>query len=676
MEHISHDDTAQRIDLISELLCICLSSSTRLLPCCVLHRGSIDDVGEKVTPKILFYDSFGQCLKLHKEWLQNSIKNFIIRSKNENNSKRKREKKNHVEARYDRSDDDDIVIAYVSGNSPDMLLSVLACTSSTLKPAIPALLNTRWTPSEMISSLKSTADNVYDATKTKRRRQIYTILLHDGSALLENTAHQVSNGLRKVRNQQNTYCLPIPLFSQTYSVAQSPADICHPPSNDSDNIVLQRRMRTYQKKASKSDAIILFTSGTTGGVKGVRLSDRALLVQALAKNYEPCGYSAATAMLATTVPLFHVGGLSSFIAVILAKGQLIFPARDGIYISNKSTRSRKNNSKSNTFQVQDISKSLQDTFLPANTLVVVPAMLVSFFLDNNHDNKTRQKQQQQQFLKTRLILIGGQSVSNKILEQTRQTFPNARIVQTYACTEAASSLTFLTLAENNSSKHTNNGIDSHILSIKKPLPIAGDCVGIPPSHIELRIYPRKPSSQNTLTTTVVEPILNPYELGLIATKGSHVMNGYWQRGNMKNKNMNSINSNNRWFISNDLGYWDEQGMLYFGGRAKDVIRTGGETVLCQEVERIIQMHPIVVECAIFPRRDDQYGEIVACALVTQQIGIISINDIKQWCQQNGLAGYKRPKILFFLETLPRNSSGKILKHKLVSQFGSRIRSKL
>jgi len=586
MEHKSHDDTTQRIDLTSELLCICNNILTRSLPCCVLQRGSIDDVG-RVVPKILSYDSFGQCLKLHKEWLQNSIKNFIIRSKNENNSKR--EKKNCVAARYDRFDDDDIVIAYISGNSPDMLLSVLACTCSTLKPAIPALLNTRWTPSEMIASLKSTKDNVYDAAKKKKRRQIYTILLHDSSPLLENTAHQVSIGLRKVHNQHNTCCLPIPLFSQTYSVAQSPTYIYHPPTNDSDNIVLQRCMRTYQGKASKNDAIILFTSGTTGGVKGVRLSDRALLVQALAKNYEPCGYSAATAMLATTVPLFHVGGLSSFIAVLLAKGRLIFPARDGVYTSNNSTRNRENNSKRNTFQVQDISKSLQDTFLPANTLVVVPAMLVSFFSDNINNNMMRQKQQQQQFLKTRLILIGGQSVSNKILEQTRQTFPNARIVQTYACTEAASSLTFLSLAEYDPSKYTNNGIDSHILSTKKPLHLTGDCVGIPPSHIELRLYPRKSSSQNTLATTVVEPILNPYELGLIATKGSHVMNGYWQRGNMKNNNMNSINNNNRWFLSNDLGFWDEQGMLYFGGRAKDVIRTGGETVLSQEVERVIQL---------------------------------------------------------------------------------------
>ena len=604
MEHnnIFHE---QQIDLVSELLLISNNTTTGSLPCCVLQQESIkydssdengneneNDVGRGLlAPKILSYDSFGQCLKLHKEWLRNTIKNFTIRIRSENKNNIEVKKKND---QYDNDDDDDddddddIVVAYISNNSPDMLLSVLACTSSTLRPAIPALLNTRWTPTEMISSLKSTTDNINNRRR-RRRRQIYTIILHDNSTLLENAARHVSNGLMEMGmyNQHSTCCLPIPIFSHTHmSSYTSPyPSISYPKStvidsgtsssSSSSSIVLQRRMQDYQETANKNDAVILFTSGTTGGSKGVRLSDRALLVQALAKNNEPCGYSTVTAMLATTVPLFHVGGLSSFISILLAKGRLIFPAR-GEYTNRHSS-----SSSSNSFQVQDISKSLQDTFFPANTLVVVPAMLDSFY---TYNNKIRHKQQQ--FFKTRLILIGGQSASDKILQQTRQTFPNARIVQTYACTEAASSLTFLSLNSSCSSNGTK--------------PIAGDCVGIPPSHIQLRIYPQTSSPQNATAiavaaTAALEPILKPYELGLIATKGHHVMNGYWQRGNTINNtnntsiNNNNNNNNNQWFISNDLGFWDEQGRLYFGGRAKDVIRTGGETVLSQEVERVIQL---------------------------------------------------------------------------------------
>ena len=87
-------------------------------------------------------------------------------------------------------------------------------------------------------------------------------------------------------------------------------------------------------------------------------------------------------------------------------------------------------------------------------------------------------------------------------------------------------------------------------------------------------------------------------------------------------------------------------------------------------------HPEIVECAIFPRKDDRYGEVVACAIVTKGGGSIPLDTIKEWCRQNGLAGYKAPKILFFIKSLPRNTSGKVLKHKLVTQFGSNPRSKL
>mmetsp|Transcript_15929 Transcript_15929/g.32644 ORF Transcript_15929/g.32644 Transcript_15929/m.32644 type:complete len:179 (+) Transcript_15929:1-537(+) len=178
------------------------------------------------------------------------------------------------------------------------------------------------------------------------------------------------------------------------------------------------------------------------------------------------------------------------------------------------------------------------------------------------------------------------------------------------------------------------------------------------------------------------------------------MNGYWQRGKKENnRNLRSSNSNNNktmvesstsnhydnhWFISSDLGFWDDQGRLCFGGRAKDVVRTGGETVLAREVEQVVLDHPDVAECAIFPRKDHRYGEAVACAIVLknprssiQYTGSLSNETIKKWCQQRGLAGYKRPKIVFLVDSLPRNSSGKILKHKLVSRFGNEeLQSKL
>jgi acyl-CoA synthetase (AMP-forming)/AMP-acid ligase II len=124
------------------------------------------------------------------------------------------------------------------------------------------------------------------------------------------------------------------------------------------------------------------------------------------------------AMLATTVPLFHIRELSSSLAVVLAGGHLIFP--------NTTTTTR--------FDAGHVWQSLSFPHTPVNVLVVVPAMLVTLF-----GNHTFSKA----YANVRLLLIGGQSATRTTVEQISKVFPNARIVQTYACTEAASSLTFL-----------------------------------------------------------------------------------------------------------------------------------------------------------------------------------------------------------------------------------------
>jgi acyl-CoA synthetase (AMP-forming)/AMP-acid ligase II len=198
-------------------------------------------------------------------------------------------------------------------------------------------------------------------------------------------------------------------------------------------------------------------------------------------------------------------------------------------------------------------------------------------------------------------------------------------------------------------------------SIKGPTLPNGDCVGTPPSHVDIRLYRKSGKALNILTL--------PNEPGIIATRGPHLMNGYWQRGSARQQN-----NRTGWFLTNDLGFFDKNGQLHFCGRVKDVIRSGGETVLAQEVERVLLKHPDISECAVFPRKDERFGEAVACAIVTKRPPLV-LGAIKHWCKEKGLASYKRPRYLFLVDSLPRNSSGKVLKHKLVDMFGS-LRSKL
>jgi acyl-CoA synthetase (AMP-forming)/AMP-acid ligase II len=618
----------QRHTLLSELERV--SSTFPESPCCNILSDPNDMQLQRSSSKILTHQSFWKCLCLHQVWLDNALENIVSRMTT-------------------ISSDVDIAIAYLSSNSIDMLASVLASTVSlnsttkTTRKTSTALLNTRWTPTEMIAALQPRSDTTTSVT----------ILLHDSN--FQFTAQKVAADIRAMSRDSIQYqaiCMPIPALSQSFLQSiQDPFSVVTtgflPP--------LPHRQTTILDNASRDDALVLFTSGTSGGgPKGVRLSHRALLIQALAK-LEPttCAYSPQTQMLASTVPLFHVGGLNSLLACLLAGGCLVFPATVP---------------SSSSFRVQDIFSSLCTRFT-TNTLVVVPAMLSALYTWMDH-HKSHHRDCHI-FPDVCTILIGGQSASAALLQRTRATFPKAKIVQTYACTEAASSLTFWNVTTKLSEEDMQNS--------NNLVATSGDCVGYPPKHVELQLRVFKENSDNCNgsrpSNNSAAAISTPYTLGVIASRGPHLMNGYWtQRGTGICNNdglRHDDDDDDHWFVGGDLGYFDKNGRLYFGGRVQDSIRTGGETVLAVEVERVMEKHPDVLDCAAFPLSHDKFGEAVACAVVLKsENNATDLSTWKSWCKRHGLAGFKHPKVVFAVDSLPRNSSGKILKHQLVAKFGT------
>jgi acyl-CoA synthetase (AMP-forming)/AMP-acid ligase II len=169
------------------------------------------------------------------------------------------------------------------------------------------------------------------------------------------------------------------------------------------------------------------------------------------------------------------------------------------------------------------------------------------------------------------------------------------------------------------------------------------------------------------------------------------MNGYWSAStdivDAKNADPSLVRasklpsgaSTGHWLVTSDVGYWDSGGNLWFCGRRTDSIRTGGETVLAGEVERVLALHPLIVDAAVFGLPDDKFGHTVACAIVAvpqmppQEGGSrnpLTVTDIRSWCDQCGLAGYKRPRKMYHVDSIPKNSSGKALKYLLVERFSS------
>jgi acyl-CoA synthetase (AMP-forming)/AMP-acid ligase II len=562
-----------------------------------------------------------------------------------------------------------LYLVYLSSNNIDLILSVLACsslsndTNNTVSSAaaaaiVPTLLNTRWTTAEMVKALRPKEHAVAGI--------VYSIQY-------EKQAHELAQRLGKGRLGRT--CFPIPHFSHAcfkLTVNTMHDETCAPrnASFPSDGAVfdeiqrLAARDRNCAAAAAAAadadqDAVILFTSGTSSskGAEGVRLSHRALMVQALAKLLPPVSYSNRTILLATTVPLYHVGGFSSILAVWMAGGCLAFPAA-----------SSASSPPSPSFDPPQVFRSIRTAHV--NTLVVVPAMLHA--LRTSHEAGLA-SESSSAYPYVRCILIGGQSASEALIRYCRETFPNARLVQTYACTEAASSITFRRVK--------GGGGDD-----EPPSPgavFAGDCVGTPPPHVEVAILPlQQQRDDNDMNLSAVDGGPEPQiddrgAVGVIATRGPHVMSGYWDSSTLASPPQASIShapESYNWHVTGDLGRIDDRGQLWFCGRVSDSIRTGGETVMAGEVERVLQVHPDVVDVAVFPLPDDKFGQIVACAIVCRERGCdICADDrlvslVRTWCNQHGLAGYKRPKRVFVVNELPKNASGKTLKYLLVERF--------
>jgi fatty-acyl-CoA synthase len=122
-----------------------------------------------------------------------------------------------------------------------------------------------------------------------------------------------------------------------------------------------------------------------------------------------------------------------------------------------------------------------------------------------------------------------------------------------------------------------------------------------------------------------------------------------------------------WFHSGDLGYYDEHGLLHVVDRKKDMIKTGGENVASREVEEIIYRHNGVHEVAVFGLPHPVWVEAVVAAVVPRDGTILTEEDLFSHCRAH-LAGFKTPKRVFFVDALPKNPSGKLLKRLLRERF--------
>ncbi|MGD8522138.1 MAG: long-chain-fatty-acid--CoA ligase [Desulfobacterales bacterium] len=152
------------------------------------------------------------------------------------------------------------------------------------------------------------------------------------------------------------------------------------------------------------------------------------------------------------------------------------------------------------------------------------------------------------------------------------------------------------------------------------------------------------------------------EIGEIIIKSRRNMSGYWRNPDATQKAIK-----NGWLYTGDMGYYDEQGYIYIADRKKDMIVTGGENVYPKEVEEVLYRHPAVLEAAVIGIPDDYWVERVHALVVLRQGAQASAEEIMDFCKSH-IAHYKAPKGVEFLESLPKNPQGKILKKEIRKRY--------
>ncbi|MGN6816772.1 MAG: long-chain-fatty-acid--CoA ligase [Solirubrobacterales bacterium] len=184
--------------------------------------------------------------------------------------------------------------------------------------------------------------------------------------------------------------------------------------------------------------------------------------------------------------------------------------------------------------------------------------------------------------------------------------------------------------------------------------------------------PRKPGSIGTPLEEVEMKIVDEDdnevpqgEVGEIVIRGHNVMKGYWQRPDATAEAMRG-----GWFHSGDMAKADEDGYFFIVDRKKDLIIRGGYNVYPREVEEILYEHPKVREAAVIGVPDDEWGEEIGAAIVLHEGEELTAEEVSQYVKER-IAAYKYPRIVWFLDDLPKGPTGKILKREIVSPPASR-----
>ncbi len=267
-----------------------------------------------------------------------------------------------------------------------------------------------------------------------------------------------------------------------------------------------------------------------------------------------------------------------------------------------------------------------DRFLPEKVLKTIQEKNVTFFagVPTMYSALLNVKNKDQFDLSNlNLCISGGAAMPQQTMEDFEKTF-NVKILEGNGPTET-SPVAYV------------NPVDGERKS---------GSVGLPIPETEVKIVDE---NDNELAVN---------EIGEITVRGEHVMKGYFKMPEATAETLR-----NGWLHTGDLGKMDEDGYVYIVDRKKDMINVGGMNVYPREIEEQLYRHPKIKEAAVVATKDELRGEIPKAVIVLKDNEMATEREIQKYCMQY-FANYKVPKLVDFIEELPKNATGKIDKKTL------------
>lgn len=362
-------------------------------------------------------------------------------------------------------------------------------------------------------------------------------------------------------------------------------------------------------EAGPDDALCLtYSSGTTGIPKGAIITHRGALNNCRAVVQHMLKLTQDDVGLAV-MPLFHVGGMWYHLFPSFASGGTT------IMLSE--------------FDPRAVLAAIKERGV--TQVHLVPTM-IGALLD-------QPEVRSMDLGRLRTLYYAASSIPLGLLKRAIEVFGHCGFIQSFGSTEAGS-VTAL-LPEDHIAALRDPAREGLLLSCGRPFGGA---------KVEIRDFSGAAAA--------------PGSIGDIAVRSDRIMAGYWQ-----NNTATAQTIVDGWLYTGDLGYLDNAGYLYIVDRKHDMIVTGGENVYPREVEDVLYQDPNLAEVAVFAIPDPKWVERVAAAVVLKPGRTTTADEVRHRAAQS-LASYKCPKTILFVDSLPKNATGKVLKKELRRQYAN------